>query len=228
MDGLGVRHANVPCSEVPPPHDPREKLTSHDEARLIEQLQAGDAKAFEVLFKRYVATVSRQATHLLGNEAEAEEVTQEVFLTLYEKANTFRGDAALSTWLYRLTANAALGRLRHRKRHPQVSMDEYLPRFREDGHHLVRPVVDWSQDVERCLAIAELGQILRQTIEELQPLDKAVLVLSDVEELSNRDIGDALGLSIPAVKARLHRARLFVRGKLATSLGYSPTPPSSA
>ena len=146
-----------------------------------------------------------------------------MFLTLYEKASTFRGDAALTTWLYRLTANAALGRLRHRKRHPEVSMDDYLPQFRDDGHHLVRPVVDWSSDLERGVASEELRQLLHQAIEELPPLDRAVLVLSDFEELSNRDIGDALGLSVPAVKSRLHRARLFLRGKLAVSLGHSRT-----
>jgi len=202
-----------------------EKFSNAADQLLIERLQAGDAEAFTVLFKRYSARVARQAMNLLGNEAETEEVVQEVFLTLYEKANTFRGAAALSTWLYRLTANAALSRLRRRKRRPEVSMDDYLPQFRADGHHLVRPVVDWSQDVERWYATAELRQLLQQAIEELQPLDKAVLVLSDVEELSNRDIGEMLGLSVLAVKARLHRARLFLRGKLAVTLDIPPLHP---
>lgn len=223
MDAMAARHDNVACAEATLPNGKREAFSRRDEQRLIAQLRAGDAEAFEVLFKRYAARVSRQAMHLLGNEAEAEEVTQEVFLTLYEKATTFRGDAALATWLYRLTANAALGRLRHRKRHPEVSMDDHLPQFRDDGHHLVRPVVDWSHDLERSVAREEVRQLLHQAIEELLPLDRAVLVLSDFEELSNRDIGDALGLSVPAVKARLHRARLFLRGKLAVSLGHSGT-----
>jgi RNA polymerase sigma-70 factor, ECF subfamily len=223
MDAMAARQENAASAEASLPHVEREAFSRHDDQWLIEQLQAGDTEAFEVLFKRYAARVSRQAMHLLGNEAEAEEVTQEVFLTLYEKASTFRGDAALTTWLYRLTANAALGRLRHRKRHPEVSMDDYLPQFRDDGHHLVRPVLDWSSDLERGVASEELRQLLHQAIEELPPLDRAVLVLSDFEELSNRDIGDALGLSVPAVKSRLHRARLFLRGKLAVSLGHSGT-----
>jgi RNA polymerase sigma-70 factor (ECF subfamily) len=223
MDAMAARHENAAGSEVTLPNVQREAFSRHDEQRLIEQLQAGNAEAFEVLFKRYAARVSRQAMHLLGNEAEAEEVTQEVFLTLYEKATTFRGDAALATWLYRLTANAALGRLRHRKRHPEVFMDDYLPRFRDDGHHLVRPVADWSHDLEGGVASEELRQLLHQAIEELPPLDRTVLVLSDFEELSNRDIGDVLGLSVSAVKARLHRARLFLRGKLAVSLGHAGT-----
>jgi RNA polymerase sigma-70 factor, ECF subfamily len=166
--------------------------------------------------------VFHQATRLLGNAAEAEEVVQEVFLAVYEKAHTFRGDAAFTTWLFRLTANAVLSRLRRRKRSKEVTMEEYLPQFQPDGHHLVRPVVDWSANLEERLADAQLQQLLREAIELLQPLDKAVLVLSDFEDLSNKEIGEALGLTVPAVKARLHRARLFLRGQLAAAFGYSP------
>ena len=190
---------------------------------LITRLRAGEAEAFETLFRQFFAQVYRQAHHLLGTAAEAEEVVQEVFLTVYEKANTFRGESAFTTWLYRLTVNAALSRLRRRKRRQEITLDDYLPQFREDGHHLVRPVVDWSADLEQGLANAQIQQLLRQAIELLQPLDKAVLVLSDFEELSNREIGEALGLTVLAVKARLHRARLFLRGQLAVALGHSPT-----
>jgi RNA polymerase sigma-70 factor (ECF subfamily) len=199
------------------------RLSHDEEVVLVQRIQGGDAEAFAVLFRQYGVRISRQALHLLGSEAEAEEVVQEVFLTLFEKANTFRGDAALSTWLYRLTANAALSRLRRRQRRPEVAMDDYMPRFQEDGHHLVRPVVDWSQDLEREMATAEMRQLLWQAIEALPALDKAVVILSDVEELSNQEIGEALGLSVPAVKARLHRARLCLRGQLAAVLGHPPT-----
>jgi RNA polymerase sigma-70 factor (ECF subfamily) len=199
------------------------RLPGEDEALLVRRIQRGDAEAFAVLFQRYSVKVARQAMNLLGNEAEAEEVVQEVFLTLFEKAQTFRGEAALSTWLYRLTANAALSRLRLRRRRPEVAIDDYLPRFQEDGHHLVRPVIDWSQTLEQRLATEEMCQFLRQAIAELPPLDQTVVVLSDLEELSNQEIGDVLGLTVPAVKARLHRARLFLRGKLAVVFGSSPT-----
>jgi RNA polymerase sigma-70 factor (ECF subfamily) len=192
------------------------------EVQLIHRVQAGDAAAFETLFQRYSIKVYRQAMHLLNNEAEAEDTLQEVFLTVYEKANTFRGDSAFSTWLYRLTANAALSRLRRRKRRPEILMDDYLPQFQDDGHHLVRPVVDWSHNLESDFAREETQRLLRQAIEALQPTDKAVVVLSDLEGLSNQEIGEVLGLSVPAVKARLHRVRLFLRGMLAASLGYSP------
>ncbi len=192
------------------------------EQELVQRLQAGDAEAFDTLFRQHFPKVYRQALHLLGTAAEAEEVVQEVFLTVYEKAHTFRGASAFTTWLYRLTVNAALSRLRRRTRRKEIALEDYLPQFREDGHHLVRPVVDWSADLEQCLANAQMQQLVRQAIELLQPLDKAVLVLSDFEELPNREIGEALGLTVLAVKARLHRARLFLRGQLAVAMGHSP------
>ena len=197
--------------------------TEVTEQELVQRLQAGDAETFDALFRQYFQKVFRQATHLLGNAAEAEEVVQEVFLAVYEKAHTFRGEAAFTTWLYRLTTNAAFSRLRRRKRSHEVAIEDYLPQFQPDGHHLVRPVVDWSANLEERLADAQLQQLLRQAIELLQPLDKAVLVLSDFEDLSNKEIGEALGLTVLAVKARLHRARLFLRGQLAVAFGHSPT-----
>jgi len=193
------------------------------EQEFVRRIQAGDVTAFDVLFQQHCGKVFHQATRLLGNAAEAEEVVQEVFLTVYEKIHTFRGEAAFTTWLFRLTANAALSRLRRRKRNKEVAMEEYLPRFQPDGHHLIRPVVDWSANLEARLADAQLQQLLQQAIELLQPMDKAVLVLSDFEDLSNKEIGEALGLTVLAVKARLHRARLFLRGQLAVAFGYSPT-----
>jgi RNA polymerase sigma-70 factor (ECF subfamily) len=200
--------------------NPRADVT---EQNLVQRLQAGDAEAFDTLFRQHFPKVYRQARHLLGTAAEAEEVVQEVFVTVYEKAHTFRDVSALTTWLYRLTVHAALSRLRRRTRRQEIALDDYLPQFREDGHHLVRPVVDWSADVEQCLADAQRQQLLRQAIELLPPLDKAVLVLRDFDELPNRDIADVLGLTVRAVKARLHRARLFLRGQLAVALGHSST-----
>jgi RNA polymerase sigma-70 factor, ECF subfamily len=200
------------------------KQRSDDEDRcLIEQVKAGDHDAFDVLFQRYFSTVYRQAIRLAGNREEAEEVVQEVFLTIYEKAHTFRGAAAFSTWLYRITANAALTKLRRRKKGEELSYDDYLPSFREDGHHLVRPVVDWSNELEERVASEERQRLIQQALDQLAPVDKAVVVLSDLEGLSDREIGSALGLSVSAVKARLHRSRLFLRGKLAASMGYSPS-----
>ena len=211
------QHDKAPASKV------RVQHADEGERLLIERVKVSDHEAFEALFHRYLNTVYRQAIRLLGDQAEAEEVLQEVFLTVYEKAHTFRGHSAFSTWLYRITMNAALTKLRQRKRSEAVSLDDFLPRFGEDGHHLQRPVVDWSKDLEGRLANEELHRLLLQALDQLPPMGRAVVVLSDLEGHSDREIGAALGLSIGAVKARLHRARLFLRGKLAVALGYSPT-----
>jgi RNA polymerase sigma-70 factor, ECF subfamily len=192
-----------------------------EEGLLIERVKAGDHEAFDAIFQRYFSTVYRQALRLTGSRAETEEVVQEVFLTIYEKARTFRGTSAFSTWLYRITANAALTKLRRRKRGEELSLDNYLPSFSENGHHQVRPVVDWSNELEELLVSEERQRLIQQALDQLSPVDKAVVVLSDLQGLTDREIGSALGLSVSAVKARLHRSRLFLRGKLAVSLGYS-------
>ena len=194
-----------------------------EERTVIERLRFGEHEAFEVIFRRYVNKVYRQALRLVGNDAEAEEIVQEVFLAIYQKATSFRGDSAFSTWLYSFTMNASLTRLRKRKRTKEISLDSFLPHYRQDGHHQVRPVFNWADEVELRLEEDELRRLLREAINQLPPKEKAVIVLSDIEGISNSEIGETLGLSIPAVKGRLHRARLFLRGKLAVSLGYSPT-----
>ncbi|MGE5444281.1 MAG: RNA polymerase sigma factor [Ignavibacteriales bacterium] len=196
------------------------KKPSDKEQMLIERVKAGDHRAFESIFDRYVSRVYRQALRLTGNEADAEDVVQEVFLLAYRKARTFQGKSEFSTWLYRLTMNAALTKIRQRKREKEVSLDDYLPKFREDGHHIM-PVVDWSQDIHKLVAGNEINQIIRKALDQLSPVDRAVVMMSDLEDMSNREVGEALGLTIQAVKARLHRARLFLRGKLSASLGYS-------
>jgi len=218
----GQRTRPAPTAGAVPPA-PAMSGDAEDRA-LVERLKTGEEQALEALYRRYSARVYRQASILLRNDAEAEEITQEVFLTLYTKAKTFRGEAAFSTWLYRLTLNAALTRLRRRKKAQEVSYEDNLPRYEPDGHHLggEGSVVDWSHDVEKQVAGKELQRILQQALDQLRPMDKAVVVLSDLEGIPNREIGKTLGLSVPAVKTRLHRARLFLRGKLAVSLGHSP------
>jgi RNA polymerase sigma-70 factor (ECF subfamily) len=193
--------------------------SQEEEYRLVWRLQAGDVDAFERLFQRYSGRVYRQAMALLGNAAEAEEIVQDVFLTLYTKAGTFRGEAGLTTWLYRLTANASLSRLRWRRRHQEVAFQDYMPQFDNDGRHRVRPVIDWSSDLESDAIRAQVLCLLGQAIDALRPLDKAVVMLGELEGLANRRIGAILGLSESAVKSRRHRACLFLRGRLAAMLG---------
>lgn len=193
-----------------------------NEAVLIRQLQAGDEQAFEAVFNKYSPKLYNVAQRILGEPADAAEVIQEVFLTVFRKAESFQGNSQFSTWLYRLTVNEALGRIRKNKnRSKEVGYEEYLPKFADDGHHAVRPVVDWSDTVEEQYAGQELRQLLSAALNQLKPVDKSVVVLSDVEGMADREIAKTLGLTVSAVKTRLHRARLFLRGKLAVDLGYS-------
>lgn len=191
------------------------------ESDLVRRLQSGDQAALEAIFNLYSAKLYNVAHRILGEVSDTEEVIQDVFWTVFRKAKSFQGNARFSTWLYRLTVNAALGKIRRSKKKKEVAYDEYLPKFQDDGHHRVRPVVDWSESLEEKYARHELQKILSEALGQLKPLDKAVLVLSDLEGLPDSEIAASVGLTLSAVKTRLHRARLFLRGQLAVHLGHS-------
>lgn len=198
-----------------------QRKAQSDEAEIIERLKVGDEEALQAIFDRYAAKLYNVAQRILGEVADAEEVIQDVFWTAFRKAKSFRGTAQFSTWLYRLTINAALGKIRRSKKNKEVGYEEYLPKFQKDGHHLVRPVVDWSDTLDEKYAERELQQLLSEALEQLKPVDKSAVVLSDMEGMSDKEIAAMLGLTVSAVKTRLHRARLFLRGKLAVHLGHS-------
>jgi len=189
---------------------------------LIERLKAGDEDALESLFNLYSAKLYNVALRILGGDAyDAEEVIQDVFLTAFRKANMFRGHSQFSTWLYRLTVNAALGRIRRSSKTKEVAYADFLPKFQEDGHHQARPVIDWSDSLDDSCCRREVQQLISQALDLLKPVDKSVVILSDLEGMSDREIAKTLNLTVSAVKTRLHRARLFLRGKLAVHFGRS-------
>jgi len=192
-----------------------------DESLIGLIAEGGDEGALNEILRRYRERIYRTALKVTNNHSDAEDVVQEVSLTIYRKAHTFRTDSKFSTWLYRLITNEAISKLRKNKRERTVSLDDYMPRFDDDGHHAERPVIDWSQEVEKKVADKELKTIIESAMQELSPLDRTVIVLSEIEELTNPEIGNVLGLSVLAVKGRLHRARLYLRSKLAVQLGYS-------
>jgi RNA polymerase sigma-70 factor (ECF subfamily) len=188
---------------------------------LIERLKGGDQTALEAVFNLYAKKLYGVAQRILGEAADTEEVIQDVFWTVYRKAKDFKGDAQFSTWLYRLTVNAALGRVRRSKKKIEVEYDDFLPKFQKDGHHLVRPVVDWSETLEERYSRQELHALLGKALNQLKPIDRSIVVLSDLEGFSDKETAATLGLTVSAVKTRLHRARLFLRGRLAVELGHS-------
>jgi RNA polymerase sigma-70 factor, ECF subfamily len=199
----------------------RKQTSGKNDWELIERLKNGDEDALEALFNLYSSKLYNVAHKILGDDANTQEVIQDVFWTAYRKAKTFRGNAQFSTWLYRLTVNAALGKIRRSKKSKEVEYEEFLPKFQGDGHHMVRPIVDWSNALDENYAKQEIQQLLKEALDQLKPVDKSVVVLSDLEGMSDKEIAAAVGTTVAAVKTRLHRARLFLRGKLAVRLGYS-------
>jgi RNA polymerase sigma-70 factor, ECF subfamily len=185
---------------------------------LLELLRLGQPGAAERLIATYGDRAYRLAVRITGNEQDAEEVVQDALWAVVRKIATFRGDSAFGSWLYRIVANAAYQKLRGRQRRGrELSLDEVLPLFDESGCH-VAPIADWSPRVGNPEVQAELRMALTSAIDELPATYRAVLVLRDVEGRSTREIANTLGISVPLVKTRVHRARLFLRKRLGYSL----------
>src|SRR5438876_4085754 len=185
---------------------------------LLEALRRHESTAAERLLTTYGERAYRLAVGITGNDQDAEEVVQDALWTVVRKIDTFRGESAFGSWLYRIVANAAYQKLRGwRSRGRERSLDEVLPSFDAQGRH-VGPVADWSARVDDPSAQTELRMALTSAIDELHPVSRTVLVLRDVEGLSNLEIAEALSLSVPIVKSRVHRARLFLRKQLGDAM----------
>jgi len=172
--------------------------------------------------ERYASRCYGLAFGILRNTADAEEVLQDVVLTLFQKIHTFEGRSALGSWIYRVTTNAALIKRRGRRSDREVSLDAQLPGFQPDEHRegdRACLVADWSRSPEADLMSHETRAILQRAIENLPEQSRAVLVLRDVEGLSNEDVAEIVGDSVPAVKSRVHRARMALREELTRHLG---------
>lgn len=174
--------------------------------------------AFMANYKRHAKRIFDWAYRILQDRQDAEDTLQEVCIAVQKHASQFRGQSQLSTWLYRVTFNAALQRLRRRKRHAAL-----LPScFTRNGRH-VTPVVDWSSlsSVEDSTYRSELRHALVAALENLKPVDRCVVCLSEGEKFTDREIAQLLGLTLASVKSRLHRARLALRAELTVKLGFS-------
>jgi RNA polymerase sigma-70 factor (ECF subfamily) len=182
-----------------------------EDLALVQAAREGDIGAFEQLLKRYDRNVFRIANHITQNREDAEDVVQDAFLKAYQKLDQFQGNSKFYTWLVRIAVNEALMKLRKRKASKTVSIDEDVE---TDEGFVPREVTDWSPNPEQLYKQAELGDILEKTIQGLPAGFRTVFVLRDVEGLSTEETADALGLSIPAVKSRLLRARLQLRERL--------------
>jgi RNA polymerase sigma-70 factor (ECF subfamily) len=184
---------------------------TNDEAVLVNAARKGDIGAFEQLVRRYDRNVFRIAQHITQNREDAEDVVQDAFLKAYQNLGQFQGQSKFYTWLVRIAVNEALMRLRRRRPERMVSLDEDV-KTEEDS--MPREIADWSPNPEQQYTQGELKDILSRTIQGLPASFRTVFVLRDVEGLSTEETADALGLSIPAVKSRLLRARLQLRERL--------------
>ena len=186
------------------------QVVKDDESALVAAAKAGDISAFETLVGRYERKIFRLTQNITQNREDAEDAMQEAFLKAFEHLQSFEGNSRFYTWLVRIAVNQALMKLR--KRRPNVvSLDEEI----DTGEDLVpREVEDWGPSPADRYAQTELSEILTKVIEELDPPFRIVFQLRDIEELSTEETADALGLSVPAVKSRLLRARLKLRQSL--------------
>jgi RNA polymerase sigma-70 factor (ECF subfamily) len=187
------------------------------EAELIGRLRHRDAGALEILMQRHGARVYRVALGITRNEADAEEVVQDVFLSLFEKIAAFEERAALGTWLYRVATNRALLRRRGKRVELEVSLEDQLPAFKDDGHRAGERsflLADWSASAEEGMLSGETHALVRRAIDLLPPHYRAVVALRDIEELSKEETAEILNEPVSSVKSRLHRARMALREQL--------------
>jgi len=191
--------------------------TSDD--NLVARLKAGDQAAYAQLVEENASKIYQLALRMMGNEADAEDVLQETFLSAFKSIDKFEERSSLSTWLYRIASNAALMRLR-RKEPDQISVDE--PLERDDGELIPRQFFDFCCLPEEDLLRDEARAEMKRAVEELPPTLRSVFVLRDIEGLSTEETANALDLSISAVKSRLMRARLKLRERLSQYFSQGP------
>ena len=188
------------------------------DADLVAALRAEKPDAAERLVERFGDRVYRLAMRITGSKEDAEEAAQDALWTAARKIGMFKGESAFGSWIYRITANAAYQKLRtRRQKSPEIAMDDVMPALDGDGRHF-EPMDDWSNRVDEKALQGELRRVLEHAIDGLPADYRTALVLHDIEGLSNPDIAEALNISLPAVKSRVHRSRLFVRKRLADYL----------
>ena len=192
------------------------EVTFADEAELVKGLQAGDSAAYRQFVDLNSANVYNLSLKLLGDEQEAEDVLQETFLSAFRAIDRFEGRSKLSTWLYRIAYNASLMQIRKRGRMTTFSLDRPLSGEELEGESPTRHLVDWSAVPDDQLLTVEARQEMDQAIGDLPESLRATFVLRDIQGLSGAETADILGITVQAVKNRLHRARLRLRGTLSS------------
>jgi RNA polymerase sigma-70 factor (ECF subfamily) len=173
---------------------------------LLARLRAGDDSAYEELVRKETPHLLAVARRLLRHDEDAQDAVQQAFLSAFRALPAFNGQSRLTTWLHRIVTNAALMKLRTRGRRPEESIEELLPTFLDDGHH-VEQFSEWSLPADARILRHETRTRVRAAIDQLPGSYRTVLLLRDIEELSTEETAQALGVTSNTVKIRLHRAR---------------------
>lgn len=189
-------------------------MLKREEQKLVQKSQQGNAEAFAELIKKHEKKIYALTMHMChGQKAEAEDIFQETFLKAFKKIKQFRGDASFGTWLYRIALNEYWQRMRKYERTPVVSLLD-KPIRGADGEMLQWDPVDIASVPEKIFEKKELKDIIHAALNELPETYRIVLHLRDIEGVSSEETAKILGESVPAVKSRLHRGRLYLRDKL--------------
>jgi RNA polymerase sigma-70 factor (ECF subfamily) len=180
-----------------------------DELALVARLREGDEDAFATMVREFGPRLLAVARRFVLTDEDARDVLQEAFVSAWRGMAKFAGTSRLSTWLHRIVVNAALMRLRSKRRRPEEALEPLLPAFDSDGHHAAR-VMAWP-DAEVRLAREDTRRYVRARINELPETYRIVLLMRDIEGLDTAESARALGITENAVKIRLHRARAALR-----------------
>jgi len=186
-------------------------LSSVSEQELISRAKAGDTRAFEELMRRNQGKIYNLGMKLLRNREDAADLLQETFIKAYESLPKFEEKSSFSTWIYRIAVNFALMKLR-RDRRRKVSFDELKE---AEAINDRKTILNWASSPQAHLKNTELRAIIDDAIASLPPKYRTVFLLHDIEDVPIARVGEILSLSVPAVKSRVHRSRLFLRQKLA-------------
>ncbi len=190
-----------------------------DEAPLVDRLRGGDAAAFETLVRTHGGRLLAVARRMMGgNEADARDVVQDALLQAHRAIASFNGTSRLSTWLHRVVVNAALMKLRSRRRRPEESIDDLLPRFEDDGHR-AEERNEWATPGEELAQRRETRMMVRRLIDRLPESYRTVLLMRDIEDLDTEEVAELLGITPNAVKVRLHRGRQALKALVERELG---------
>lgn len=194
------------------------------EAGLLKAATAGDTAAFDALVRPHLGLFLRVIVRILGNEAEAQDALQDALLAMYRELASFAGGSRFSTWGYRVCANQALMHRRKRVRRREDAIEDLMPRYADDGHHMEDGSLEWSQEAEALdnAARSELKARIQSGLERLSDEQRSVFVLRDLEGWDTDEIAERLGISRDLVRQRLHRARLALRALLADFAGGLP------